>query len=129
MRREQRLRRPADFAAVHRRGRAVSCETLVLRSLTTSLPVARVGFAVGKRVGGAVVRNRVKRRLRAAVAATALIPGRDIVVIARPPAAQRDYAALAAGLHSLLERARLLQPAPERGQATPQTGCEPRRSG
>lgn len=108
MKREQRLRRAADFSAVHRRGRGVAGEALALRSLHTGTGVSRVGFAVGKRVGKAVVRNRVKRRLRAIVASLPLVPGRDIVISARPPAAARDYWALRAELYGLLQRARLL---------------------
>lgn len=108
MRREQRLRRPADFTAVHRRGRTAASDTLLLRSLRTGQPQTRVGFAVGKRVGNAVVRNRVKRRLRAAVTAVALAPGWDVVIIARTPAAAQRYAPLAAGLHALLRRAGLV---------------------
>lgn len=109
MKREQRLRRAADFAAVHRRGRGVAGEALSLRSLHTGAAgPPRVGFTVGKRVGKAVVRNRIKRRLRAIVAALPLAPGRDIVVSARPPAATRDFWALRAELCRLLQKARLL---------------------
>ncbi len=108
MKREQRLRRAADFSAVHRRGRSVAGEALALRSLQTGAPVSRVGFAVGKRIGKAVVRNRVRRRLRAIVAALPLAPGRDIVISARPPAATRDFWALREELCGLLQKARLL---------------------
>ncbi|HLZ71830.1 MAG TPA: ribonuclease P protein component [Dehalococcoidia bacterium] len=108
MKREQRLRRAADFTAVHRRGRGVSGPALALRSLHTGASLSRVGFAVGKRVGGAVVRNRIKRRLRAIVASLPLAPGRDLVISARPAAAARDYRALRAELCALLQRARLL---------------------
>lgn len=69
----------------------------------------RVGFSVSKRVGGAVVRNRVKRRLREAVRVrlTSLPPGWDIVISARPAAATVDHATLDAELGVLLGRARL----------------------
>jgi len=121
MKREQRLRRAADFGAVHRRGRGLSGEALALRSLHTGAAVSRIGFTVGKRVGNAVVRNRVKRRLRAVVAALPLTPGRDIVVSARPAAARRDFWQLRAELCGLLQKARLLRepdgPLPSRPEA------------
>ena len=68
---------------------------------------ARFGFTVSKKVGGAVVRNRVRRRLRALVAA--LDTGRlrqnfDYVVIARPGAEQRRYRDLEADLDEALDR-------------------------
>ncbi|HEY7293640.1 MAG TPA: ribonuclease P protein component [Dehalococcoidia bacterium] len=123
MKREQRLRRGADFTAVHRRGRSVAGEALAVRSLRTDAAQARVGFAVGKRVGGAVVRNRVRRRLRAIVASLPLLPGRDLVISARPPAAGCSFWALRAELCALLRRAHLLNEAatvpPVRPGSTP----------
>jgi ribonuclease P protein component len=64
----------------------------------------RVGFVVSKAVGGAVVRNRTKRRLRALMAARIdRIPaGVDVVVRANPVAAQASSAELAADLDSVV---------------------------
>ena len=69
----------------------------------------RIGFSVSKRVGGAVVRNRVKRRLREAVRRTLadLPPGWDIIIGARPPAATAEYATLDTAMRELLARAGL----------------------
>ena len=67
-----------------------------MRASQPTVPECRVGFVVSKAVGNAVVRNKVKRRLRA-VAAGVLpeIPaGHDVVVRANPPAAQATYAEL-----------------------------------
>ena len=108
MKRSQRLRRARDFSAVYQRGRAWSNQMLAVRVLPNELPHGRYGFAVGKRVGAAVVRNKVKRRLREAVRALAPAGGWDVVVIARPPTATADYAGLRAALASLLRRAGLL---------------------
>jgi ribonuclease P protein component len=72
------------------------------------LPQSRFGFAVGKRVGGAVVRNRVKRRLRELVRALGPTEGWDVVIIARPDAASADVARLRNALSSLFRRAGLL---------------------
>ena len=64
----------------------------------------RVGFVVSKAVGGAVVRNRVKRRLRALMAARiGTVPaGYDVVVRANPAAPRASYAELGADLDRLL---------------------------
>jgi ribonuclease P protein component len=66
----------------------------------------RVGFVVSKAVGGAVVRNRTKRRLRALMAARvrSLPVGVDVVVRANPVAAQANSLSLGAELDSLLAR-------------------------
>jgi ribonuclease P protein component len=80
---------------------------------------SRSGFVVGRRIGNAVVRNRVKRRLREMVRARypALAPGVDLVWIARPPIAAADFAAIGAGVDELLRRARLLREvSPGRGE-------------
>jgi len=64
----------------------------------------RVAYAIGSRVGGAVVRNRVRRRLRAATRlhADALEPGHAYLVSARPAAASSAYGALADSLRGAL---------------------------
>jgi len=64
----------------------------------------RVAYAVGRPVGGAVVRNRVRRRLRAATRAHAAVlsPGHAYLVHARPGAADRSYADLAVALEGAL---------------------------
>ncbi len=109
MRREQRLRRRRDFAAAYRKGRIQSNQLLVLRVLPNGLPVSRFGFVAGKVVGGAVVRNRVKRRLREAARALPLRQGLDIVIGARKPAAEAQYEALRQALQTLLDRAKALE--------------------
>ena len=67
---------------------------------------ARVGFVVSKAVGNAVVRNRVKRRLRAlSQSSLAELPGSSVLVVrALPPAADATSAELGVDLGRLLER-------------------------
>ena len=67
MRKELRLRRRKDFDDVFRKGRVWHNELLVLRTIPNALDHNRYGFITSKRVGKAVVRNRVRRRLREAV--------------------------------------------------------------
>jgi ribonuclease P protein component len=64
----------------------------------------RVAYAIGSRVGGAVVRNRVRRRLRAATRSHAAVlePGHAYLVGASPPAARASYADLSDALHDAL---------------------------
>lgn len=110
MRRDSRLRGRNAFAAVARRGRGPRGEFLAVRGVRTDNPVSRVGFAVPKKTGNAVVRNRIRRRLRAALTALPLAGGWDLVISVRPAAAQQHYAGLAAALSDLLARARMLRP-------------------
>ena len=108
MRREQRLRRRTDFERAYRGGRSWHNGLLAVRVIANELPLSRFGFAVGKRVGKAVVRNQVKRRLRESARALPVKAGWDIVVVARPPAAAADFAELNGALRSALNRAGLL---------------------
>ena len=88
MTRRNRLSRSRDFDAVYRKGRSVSTRFLVLYSFPREEDVEgepRLGLAVSRQLGGAVERNRLKRRLRAAFGEVADLPtGQDYVLIARP---------------------------------------------
>jgi len=109
-----RLRRRPDFAAVVRHGRRAGRPRLVVHldlsetSGDAGLTPARAGFVVGRAVGGAVARNRVRRQLRHLVAERlpALPPGSKLVVRALPSAAGQTAAALAFDLDAALSRAR-----------------------
>jgi ribonuclease P protein component len=105
MRREQRLAKAKDFASVYRKGRAFADRLLVLRLIENGLTRNRYGFVTGRGIGKAVVRNKVRRRLREAVRAQGLAGGWDMVIIARRPAAEADYQRLLRSLRRLLEKA------------------------
>ena len=100
------LRRKADFDALGRHGTARSSRLLVLRSLRTERPETRVGLSTPRALGGAVQRNRVRRRLRELMRERieTIGAGWDLLLIARPEAALASHAELRAALGSLLER-------------------------
>ncbi|WP_418061176.1 ribonuclease P protein component [Pimelobacter simplex] len=113
-----RLTDPDLFRAAGRRGRRAGSRTLVAHLLLleeqqvsgmsgdTQDPAVQVGFVASKAVGGAVVRNRVKRRLRHAMRerVVALPPRSVLVVRAQPPAAEASYPELLADLDRCLDR-------------------------
>ncbi len=109
MRRELRLRKNSQFAAVYRQGRSRSNRWVVMRALPNGLALSRFGFAVGRRLGKAVVRNLVRRRLREALRLLPVKPGWDVVFIARSEAVEADFWRLRAAAAGLLQRARLLE--------------------
>ncbi len=90
MRRAYRLRDSEDFRRVRRLGRSWAHPLMVLFAAPNGEDRIRVGVSVSKRVGGAVVRNRAKRRIRenVRVRLDSLIPGSDLLFIVRPAAAQ-----------------------------------------
>jgi ribonuclease P protein component len=90
----QRLSRSAEFDRVYREGRSHASRHLVVYSFPREEPrpedEVRLGVSVGRKVGGAVERNRVKRLLRDAFWARAdgLPDGHDFVIVARPDLAE-----------------------------------------
>ena len=95
--RPHRLTRGADYKAVVRRGRRCAAEhTVTYVGTASDAESVRFGFIVSKQVGGAVVRNTVRRRLKAvcAEALPGVGGGHDIVIRALPAAASADYSQL-----------------------------------
>ena len=108
--RHLRLKRPQDFQRIRDQGRHLHGGLVSLNVLDNDLPHNRFGFVISRRVGNAVVRNRVKRRLRAVVRSrlTKLDEGFDIVVISHAAAAAASYHELDARLADLFQKAGLL---------------------
>jgi ribonuclease P protein component len=109
--RRQRLSRSRDFDAVYRQGRSASTRYLTLHWFHREGEPdgePRLGLAVPKSVGNAVVRNRVKRQLRATwQELSPRVPrGRDYVLVARPglaePADSRGHAWLVEQIEDVL---------------------------
>lgn len=112
--RAHRLRKGSEFDTVYRKGTVVGGPLLVIRHLPNELGHARWGFAVGKRLAKqAVVRNRVRRRLREAARALEGVGGADIVVTARPGALEASYTDLMRALAKALRKAGLMEHARE----------------
>jgi ribonuclease P protein component len=91
-RRRRRLSRSGEFDRVYREGRAHASRYLVVYAFPRpgDQGTPRLGVSVGKKLGGAVERNRVKRLLRDAFWACSeeVSPGHDFVIVARPDAGE-----------------------------------------
>jgi ribonuclease P protein component len=101
------MRAAADFSFVMRRGVKSGRKTAVVYLARTGDATSMAGFAVSKAVGGAVIRNRVKRRMRAIMAELlpTLPPGSSVVVRALPASADASFACLRADLSGALTAA------------------------
>lgn len=108
--RADRLVRAADYRATVRRGRRSSTPALLVYALPREGDIgARFGFIVSRAVGNAVVRNRVRRRLKAicfglAPALADRRPGIDVVIRAHPPAATASWNELSADVVRLVSK-------------------------
>jgi ribonuclease P protein component len=103
-----RLKKSSQFSAVYERGKTWAGDLVVLKTMPNGLEFNRYGFVAGKRLGKAVVRNRVKRLLREVARATPTKSGWDLVFIARSQTAMASYHELEASVTGLLRRARIL---------------------
>ena len=109
--RRLRLRRRGDFLQLRRVGRTVQHPMLLVNYGENGQSHNRYGFITPKRLGSAVVRNRVRRRLREAVRAChpQLRQGYDIVFVARAALAQQPYSEVLRHVTNLLEQTGLLK--------------------
>ncbi len=115
MERRHRLTRSADFDRVRKQGRSWAQPLFVLSASRNGLDRSRFGFVVSRRVGGAVVRNRVKRQLREVVRQhlQEIPPGWDLVLVARAPVVEAEFSEIQEAFAEALRRARPWLMAPE----------------
>lgn len=106
-----RLRRPIDYARVRRNGCWQRHPEMAIGVRANERMHNRYGIVTGKRIGVAVVRNRCKRRLAAAlrIMHPALRQGYDVVVIARRSLVEQPFGELQRIIRELFARARLIE--------------------
>lgn len=112
MQRKFRLTRSTDFKRVRRLGKSYAHPLVVLvalRSESRDEPT-QIGISAGRSVGNAVQRNRAKRLLRAAAQTLSgsIVPGWQLVLLARRPLVKATYHEVLTALAVLMKKARLL---------------------
>ena len=104
--RDMRLVRRGDFDVVYRTGKRLSSSHFVVFVRTNELPRSRFGFSIKKALGGAVVRNRIRRRLREMVRRRRqeIAAGWDIVIHPKSAVATADFGTLVEELVRVLKK-------------------------
>ena len=108
-----RLFRASEFQRMRGDGAAFHGKLMLLSVLPDAAPgLARIGIITSRRVGGAVERNRARRRLREIVRAehARLLPGAWLVIVVRQRAAGAEFAELREEWLRLARRAEILAP-------------------
>ena len=108
MQRRHRLTGNKRFSQLYHEGSSMANNLLVVRVLSNGLDHSRFGFVVSKRIGKAIIRNKVRRRLREVIRLAPVKAGWDAVFIARRGAEKANYQQLKQATNNLLRRSHLL---------------------
>jgi ribonuclease P protein component len=112
--RQYRLAKREDFSRVYRLGRSAANRQFVVYAMANKRnEKIRVGVSASKKLGGAVVRNRLRRMIKEIVRhhIDEIIRGYDLIVIVRGPAVQMTYQEMEKSLLHAIKRSNLLRPA------------------
>lgn len=111
VKRAWRLKSEADVQRVWQQGGTWTHPLVILRARANGLPQTRVAFAVSKKVGNAVTRNRAKRLLREATRQKfpQIAKGYDVVLIGRHSIVNAPLSYVSIALDELLRRAKLVE--------------------
>jgi len=109
VKREFRLTRTIDFERVRHMGKSFPHPLVVLVAMPNQLETSRIGVAAGRSVGNAVLRSRAKRILRAGIDEflPGLMPGWDLILLARKPLPDAGFWKTRAALEIVLRKAKL----------------------
>ena len=105
------LKKNYQFRAVYSGGKSCADRYLVLYALKNDTDKNKLGISVSRKVGGSVTRNHVKRLIREAYRFTEdlVLPGCDLVFVARSPAGNAVFKDIELSVNSLLRKMRLLR--------------------
>ncbi|WP_409276369.1 ribonuclease P protein component [Neobacillus sp. SCS-31] len=112
MKKDYRIKKNNDFQAVFKKGRSTANRQFIVYVLKKeNQPSFRIGLSVSKKIGNAVVRNRIKRYIRQSFfeMKEGLADGNDYVIIARKPAADMDFFEVKKSLAHVLKLAKVLK--------------------
>jgi len=102
------LKKSQLFKQVYNHRRSVANRLLVLYIYQNDIGFNRLGVSVSKKVGCAVVRNRIKRLVKENFRSISTSIGYDMVVVARPAAAEADFYQIGKSLSNLLNRHKII---------------------
>lgn len=110
MKKAYRVKKERDFQRVFEQGSSCANRRFVVYKLPKEQEHFRVGISVGKKVGNAVMRNSVKRKIRASLYALKdqIDPNLDFIIIARPTVSELDSEELMQNLKHVLKLTKII---------------------
>ena len=110
--RENRLKKQKDFERVYQQGKGFKQDFLFLKAVSNGLEITRFGLVVSRKISKkAVIRNRVKRRLREIIRLRLekVKKGVDVVLVTLPGIEEKEYQEIEQMVDKLLEKAKLVK--------------------
>ncbi len=110
MNKKQRIKKNIEFQNTFKKGKSFANRQFVIYSLDNDSDYFRIGISVSKKVGNAVVRNRIKRYIRQTFLelSDSVLQNKDYIIIARNPAASLDFHETKKSIEHVLKIAKLL---------------------
>ena len=109
LKKENRLTKRKDFERVYKKGRGIKADSLFLKILENEQEATRIGIVISKKVSKrAVIRNKIKRRIREIVKKNNFLPGFDLVIITYPQIKEKDFHQLEIEINQLFKKAKCL---------------------
>jgi ribonuclease P protein component len=105
MKRKNRLTSTTEFRRVRRTGNSYAHPLVLLIASPSTGEQSRCGVTASRAIGGAVARNRAKRRMRAALREINIGPGWDLILVARPGLGEAPWPELIDAVQDLLAKA------------------------
>ena len=111
MKKENRLKKRKQFNWTFKNGKSLHSKDLVLVYTSSYAKEFKVGFSVTKKVGKAILRNKIKRRLKAIVFEyqNLILPKHTMIFVAKPSAATTEFLDIKSQVEMLLKKANLLK--------------------
>lgn len=106
MKKINRIKKRKEFNYIFKNGKSISSKNIVLIYTPSKLKVYKIGYSVSKKVGKAVVRNKVKRRMKEAVlkVTSKLVPKMNYIFVAKPSASEATFLEICENINFLVNK-------------------------
>jgi len=109
LKKENRLKKKKDFDSVYKKGKTIAGKLVFLKILKNNLDISRFGFIISKKISKkAVIRNKIKRKLREIIKKEIIKKGFDIIINTNLEILNKDYNEIRLEIRNLFKKAKLL---------------------
>ena len=107
---QNRLRKRKEFAYIYRKGEKFNSDNLILYKISSKYTTPRIGFSVSNKVGKAVIRNKIKRRLREIMRENIVkIQKCNLIIVAKPSITELNFSEIKTEIQQLLSKGKVYE--------------------